>query len=153
MRHINDALDTFFVYWVPDLIEHQAQENRKGKRDEQDHQADDQRVSKDAHEAGAGQKAFEILEPDERAVQQTQARLVIHKGDAQAPDRTNFEKTDKTGFWQTSANRSASFFHAFAQEMELFPNNVFLTVSLICSTPFGPVYSNCHQIAYCNFTF
>ena len=65
MRHINDALDTFFVYWVPDLIEHQAQENRKGKRDEQVHQADDQRVSQDAHEAGAGQKAFEILEPDE----------------------------------------------------------------------------------------
>ncbi|MNI61272.1 hypothetical protein D3C73_1165330 [compost metagenome] len=79
MRQIADRLNNPLEQYVPHLIEHQRQQNRGRKSEQQLQQADDNRIAHHRPEVRRVKERFEMLQPYPWTAEKSAEQLIILK--------------------------------------------------------------------------
>ena len=95
MRKVGDGLQRFFVFVAAHFVEHQRQNDRRGKAEDDAHYGQQHRVAEHAGELAAGEKTNEMMEPvlaRPGAAPDAAGEFVILKRDYNAHQRFVMEK-------------------------------------------------------------
>ncbi|MNW60132.1 hypothetical protein D3C74_380910 [compost metagenome] len=94
MRHIRDRLYGFLEFTVADFIKHQRQNDRGRKAKHDSPHIQEKRIFDDPPKVRPLKEINEMLETDPVAFGKSKQRLIILKGDENAPHRTVTENKE-----------------------------------------------------------